>query len=80
MKTLISLCVALSLLGCAQYTHPYKDALAFDRDYIDCQVKAAQVQAPLVTGYQTALTSTAATVAGWNTYLSCMRGHGWTSY
>jgi hypothetical protein len=38
--------LAVLLVGCATWSHPYKDASAFEMDLYTCQVQAGPVQDP----------------------------------
>ena len=38
--------LAVLLVGCATWSHPYKDAAAFEMDLYTCQVQAGPVQDP----------------------------------
>ena len=65
---LLSLSLALILVGCVSWTHPTKPSTAFADDAAVCEAEAAQEDPTTAGSFD---------VDHYNAYIACLRGKGW---
>ena len=68
MGCLLSLSLALLLVGCVSWTHPTKPSTAFADDAAACEAEAAQEDPTTAGSFD---------VDHYNAYIACLRGKGW---